>query len=290
MKRKPLVFVLDDEKPLTDVITTALTQDGALTVKSFHTAADLQADADLESVDLFIIDVRLKDGISGFELPMQLPARCRLAAFLFMSGYTVDLQLYERSKMLSLFDFIAKPFTLVDLKERVNSLLSDRVRLPEDTNAGLLTIWQKESFVAVLIDHNLSIRLANDKMARMLGMDKPRDLVGQSFKGFLTGDCIDQVVKTVRAIFAGDSQTPSDIECEVITAGGQKHRVVLFCSAFEGEENQRMVLSVGIISDHRRRHRLRYVYRQMLIKDRATIRNIKPLKLPEQTCTWGAPT
>lgn len=284
-KKKPLVFVLDDEKTLGDLIQTALTQDDRLAVKTFTRAEDLLKAGALADVDLFIIDVQLKQNISGFELPAALPERCRFAAYLFMSGYTLDAQLYDQSKALSLFDFIAKPFTIDQLKERVNSLLSDRMQLPNDIDGHLLNMWQKDAFLAILVDHDLVIRLANDKMARIVDMDKPRDLVGQSFQKFLPAYCIKQVNAAVEGIIAGDENAPTEIEAEVIATGGRLHRIMWFCSAFEGEENQRLVLSVGILCGNRRRNRIRNAYRQLLIKDRAAIRSIPPLKMPDcQTC------
>lgn len=278
--KKALVFVLDDETALTDLIETALTQGGRIEVKAFNDTQSLIEDAALVNVDLFIIDVNLK-GASGFDVPAALPEQCRFAAFLFISGYNLDAELYDRSKALSLFDFIAKPFSIGQLKERVNSLLSDRLQLPTDIDGHLLSMWQKDAFLAILIGPDKVIRLANDKMARMIGMDTPRDLVGKSFARFLPAYCLDQVNAMVDGIIAGDDNAPNEIETEIIAAGGRLHRVMWFCSSFEGEDTNRLVLAVGVLCGNRRRKRIRNVYRQLLVKDRAAIRSIKPLKVPD---------
>lgn len=287
-KEKPIVFILDDDQDLTHIIEEALVIDGRVTVKTFTTIDAMIIDHDLIDVDLFIIDVQLNQELTGFEVPDILPDRCRFAAFLFISGYAIDAGLYEKSKTLSLFDFIAKPFSIGQLKQRVQSLLGDRLRLPNLLDDRLINMWTRDPFLAILCDDTMTIRLANDAMARVLGISTPRDLVGTNFNDYLPAYCRADVQSLFDRIMAGDkTATPGETEIEVVDENGKLHRIMFFCSAFEGDDGRRLVLSVGVPAGARKRKRLHVAYREILIKDRAAIRNIRPLKPAQsQTCQW----
>lgn len=277
-----LVFVLDDEVHITTIIKEALADRANTIIKTF-TDLDLMIDADdLSRVDLFVVDINLQSNRSGFEVPGLLPQCCRFAAWLFMSGYELNAELYSRASQLSLFDFIGKPFALSLLRQKVQLLLAARLRLPNTIDDRLINIWSRDHFLAVVLDDQTTIRLANAKAARLLQVDKPRDLVGRTWLEYIPGHSIDAFVKKHAKMIDGDDNALNESEGEIISGGGILRRILWFNSTFEGDQGKRLILSVGVPLDERARKikEMKQIYREILIKDRKAIRSIKPLKPP----------
>lgn len=277
-----VIFVLDDEENITTLIKQALADRADTTIKTFTDLDAMIADPDLASVDLFIVDINLKSDRSGFEVPALLPQQCRFAAWLFMSGYELNAELYRRASQLSLFDFIGKPFALTVLKQKVKLLLAARLRLPDTIDDRLINIWSRDHFLAVVLDDQTSIRLANAKAANMLQVDKPRDLVGRTWIEYIPGHAIDAFIKNHAKMIDGDDDALTEYEGEIISAFGVLKNILWFNSAFEADQAKRLILSIGIPLDARARKikEMKQIYREILIKDRSAIRAIKPLKAP----------
>lgn len=275
-----LIFVLDDEPGAVKMMRDALRTNMAATVKAFVRFEDMAADPDLVDVDLFVLDINLGD-LSGFDVPDRLPTRCLFAAFLFVSGFPVDMEQYDRAGGLAFFDFLGKPFPMVHFVHRVNLLLAARLKLPVDLDDNVLNIWARSPFVAVVLDADFKVFLCNRQTADLLEVGSSRDLVGRSWADFLP----EETVQTARGIHGtvlnGDLSRAGEISGSVRSAKGKVHRIRWFNSPFEGPENEVLTLSIGIPWEYKARMatRLRTTWKESILKHRAAIRAIKRLPL-----------
>jgi FixJ family two-component response regulator len=281
----PLIFILDDDPAAAGVCRENLAARIDGTIRAFVRIGDMVADPDIERVDLFVLDVQLGEEITGFDIPDTLPARCRFAAYLFMSGYTVDQKQYDKAAGLPFFDFIAKPFIAVHLVHRVQLLLAARLKIPEDLDDRVLHLWARAPYVAVVIDADLRIRLANHQMAALLEVQTPRALVGRPWSEFLPDHAIKPFSGIHAKILAGDLSRFGEYAFDIRSQGGSIHRVKWFNSPlFAGaDESEALTLSVGIPGEYQHKRRiasdLRRTWKESILLHRAAIRAIKKMPL-----------
>jgi DNA-binding NarL/FixJ family response regulator len=274
-----LIFILDDEPDVAQVMRDNLRARMDAKVKAFVRLDDMLKDEDLPAVDLFILDIQLGDGVSGFDVPARLSSRLRFAAFLFVSGYPVDRGQYDKAVGLPFFDFISKPFPMVHFVHRVNLLLAARLRLPVDVDDPLLDLWALAPFVAVVLDQTFTIRLVNQQMADLLEVAAARDLVGRSWTEFLPPEIVATVRDVQRAVLTGDLSRFGEHSNDVRSRSGAIHRVKWFNSPFEGVDGEALTLSVGVPGAYKARMsaRLRQTWKDSILKHRAAIQAIKRL-------------
>jgi PAS domain-containing protein len=279
-----LIFVLDDEPDAARVMRDNLRARMDARVKAFVRLEDMLADGELPAVDLFVLDIQLGEGVSGFDVPARLPTRSRFAAFLFVSGYPVDRGQYERAVGLPFFDFISKPFPMVHFVHRVNLLLAARLRLPVDVDDPLLDLWALAPFVAVVLDAEMRIRLVNQQMAALLEIPAARDLVGRAWTDFLPPELVAAVRDVHGTILSGDLSRFGEHSSDLRSLSGAIHRVKWFNSPFEGVNGEALTLSVGVPGEYRARMsaRLRRTWKESILKHRAAIRAIKRLPLARE--------
>lgn len=112
------ILVVDDEKPINDLINMNLTEAGYECVCAYDgiTASDL---VEQERFDLVLLDIMLP-GANGYEVleyikPMEIPV-----IFLTAKGTTEDK---VKGLKLGADDYLTKPFEIVELLARVESIL-----------------------------------------------------------------------------------------------------------------------------------------------------------------------
>ena len=126
------VLIVEDEKPISNLIRLSLTKEG------FHCtcAYDGAEAADLlerePSFDLILLDVMLPE-VDGFELmeyirPLEIPV-----IFLTAKGAVADR---VKGLRLGAEDYIVKPFEMKELIARINAVLR-RTEIPNDTSKKL---------------------------------------------------------------------------------------------------------------------------------------------------------
>jgi len=252
------VYVLEDESQIINVIRGFLITRPEIVVRSFTHLEPLLADANLAHADLFILDINLDDTLSGFDVPDRLPMRCRFAGFLFISGYPVESEQYNRAAGLPLFDFIAKPFTMQQFKHRVDLLLAARFKIPPGLNDRLIAQWARESFLSVVLDADNNVRLCNRHLALALGVKHVDEIIGRPWAELIP--IIDR---------------PPDPAADADEAP----RLRWVRSDFESVDGAPMTLLLGVYTDAKdlRAERLRRFYQEILQADRAAIQSIQPL-------------
>jgi PAS domain S-box-containing protein len=271
------VFVLDDEPDICLIIKQALALRSATTVEIFHRLADMLAAENLARVDLFVIDVNLGPDGSGFDVPAKLPARSTFAAFLFISGFPLVPDDSAKCKAIAIYDFIAKPFDLFSFLRRAELLLMARNNIPGDPGDHL-DLWVREPFLAVVIDRQYTVRYCNEFAARYLLAGTSADLIGRRWPDFLPVPDAEKTEAGQKNILRGAA---TEFENDVRRADGSIRAVKWFNSPFIGRDNEPLTLSVGVPVNRRGRSvdDMRNRYRDILIRDRAAIRAIKPLSL-----------
>lgn len=112
------ILVVEDEKPINELITMNLTAAGYECVSVYDGLAACDA-LDKESFDLVLLDIMLP-GADGYEVlefiePMEIPV-----IFLTAKGTTEDK---VKGLKLGADDYLTKPFEIVELLARVESVL-----------------------------------------------------------------------------------------------------------------------------------------------------------------------
>jgi DNA-binding response OmpR family regulator len=287
----PLIFILDDDTDAAEIFRDQLALIGGVEIRTFADFDSMAAAEEVEAVDLFVVDVKLGGPLSGFEVPGALPARCRFAAFLFISGFALDDDQYSKVAGLAFFDFIAKPFTTSIFIHRVKLLLAARLRIPGQTNPRVIEQWTRAPFVAAVCGDDYRIKLCNRQLAAALEVESPRDLVGRVwFDFFVRADDAETFKRIYAAVVAGQVVRYGEHITRLRGAGGGSIIINWCHSAFQGPAGDDLLLSVGMPSGYKIKMaaELRQAWRESIERHQAAIKAIKrrPLHIAEvPACT-----
>lgn len=116
-----MVLVVDDDAFMRSLLCRVLTTAG-MCVASFGSAAELLGEADLETADVLLLDLRMPE-MSGMELHQLLQHRGVDLPVLFISG-AADLAMAVTAMRNGAADFIEKPFQGALLIERVRGAVA----------------------------------------------------------------------------------------------------------------------------------------------------------------------
>jgi DNA-binding NtrC family response regulator len=119
----PSILIVDDERPVADLIRAVLSPDYACTLASCIAEAINQLKT--SSFDLVLVDEGLPDG-SGLYLLQIILTIAPKTAVIVMSGKT-DEQSVEAAKKKGAAAFIGKPFNLIHLREVVELAIAQKV-------------------------------------------------------------------------------------------------------------------------------------------------------------------
>jgi two-component system, cell cycle sensor histidine kinase and response regulator CckA len=120
------VLLVEDEPFVRNAIAEAMQSAGyhVLIASNAMEALEVQRNG-IEAIDLLLADVVMPD-INGHELARRLLALSPHTEVLLMSGYEEQVIRCEQS--LEGIDYLAKPFSIPTLLQRVRGLLSNRSR------------------------------------------------------------------------------------------------------------------------------------------------------------------
>ncbi len=110
------ILVLDDERTVGDRLKPALEADGHR-VETFVDPVKALERLAAKEFDIVLTDVRMK-GIDGIQVLEQVRARTSRTKVLMVTGYAT-MELAREALTKGVFDFIAKPFKLRDIREMV---------------------------------------------------------------------------------------------------------------------------------------------------------------------------
>jgi putative two-component system response regulator len=142
---RPSALIVDDETPITELVATALTGQGfdcrqaCNGVQALHWLAECEA-------DLVVTDVRMP-GMDGLELLDQVRVHYPYTSVILLTG-SAEVPTVVRALRSGACDFLTKPFTLAELRERVEAVMEKRRREMEARAAQENQAWRLEQMAA----------------------------------------------------------------------------------------------------------------------------------------------
>jgi FixJ family two-component response regulator len=125
-----LIYIVDDEAPLREAISSLLRSVG-MQVASFPSVAAFLAERRRELTSCLLLDVRLQ-GVSGLDFQAELNRDGVALPIIFMTGHG-DIPMSVRAMKAGAVDFLAKPFRDQDLLDAIHTALAaDRERRLRD--------------------------------------------------------------------------------------------------------------------------------------------------------------
>jgi FixJ family two-component response regulator len=121
-----LVYIVDDEAPLRDAISSLLRSVG-MRIAAHASVAEFLAAPRPELTSCLLLDVRLQ-GASGLDFQAELNRDGVALPIIFMTGHG-DIPMSVRAMKAGAIDFLAKPFRDQDLLDAIHAALqADRER------------------------------------------------------------------------------------------------------------------------------------------------------------------
>jgi two-component system OmpR family response regulator len=126
------ILVVDDEPSIVDSVATVLRYEG-FEVEVAHTGRDALAKAQARPFDLIVLDVMLPD-LDGLEVTRRVRADGLDVPVLFLTAKS-DVEDRIAGLTVGGDDYVAKPFSLMEVVARTKAILRRRATSPEDDRA-----------------------------------------------------------------------------------------------------------------------------------------------------------
>jgi DNA-binding NtrC family response regulator len=109
------IAVLDDDADFRNYLEDVLTDEKIYAVRSYSTAAELMASCEERVPDIVLLDMKMGD-VTGDKVVEQLLTRWPGLCVIIVTGYP-SLEDMRATFKLKVFDYVAKPFTLAQLRQ-----------------------------------------------------------------------------------------------------------------------------------------------------------------------------
>ncbi len=109
------IAVLDDDLDFRNYLEDVLTDEKLYAVRTYATAADLVASCEERVPDIVLLDMKMGD-VTGDKVVEQLLSRWPGLCVIIITGYP-SLEDMRATFKLKVFDYVAKPFTLAQLRQ-----------------------------------------------------------------------------------------------------------------------------------------------------------------------------
>lgn len=119
-KRKPAVYIVDDDDGMRRALTVLITTVGYQPV-AFAKASEFLAKHDPGQPGCLVLDVRMPE-MSGLEVQQQLNRSGSMLPVILVSGHG-DIPMAVQAMKDGAFDFLQKPFRDQELLDRINAAL-----------------------------------------------------------------------------------------------------------------------------------------------------------------------
>ncbi|MGO9558735.1 MAG: response regulator transcription factor [Acidimicrobiales bacterium] len=120
---KPLVYIVDDEEHITELVAMGLGINGLASVR-FHSSRDVLKQIEAQRPDLMILDVMLPE-LDGFEVARRLrqsEGAGTKVPIIFLTARDATADKVQGLR-LGVDDYVTKPFSIEELIERVKAVL-----------------------------------------------------------------------------------------------------------------------------------------------------------------------
>jgi two-component system response regulator FixJ len=119
-RRKPVVYIVDDDEGMRRALTVLMTTVGYNAV-AFARPSDFLAKFDTEQQACLVLDVRMPE-MSGLELQQHLNRAGSMLPVILITGHG-DIPMAVQAMKDGAFDFLQKPFRDQELLDRINAAL-----------------------------------------------------------------------------------------------------------------------------------------------------------------------
>jgi two-component system, LuxR family, response regulator FixJ len=119
-KRKPVIYIVDDDDGMRRALAVLMTTVGYEPV-AFARASEFLAKYDRTRASCLVLDVRMPE-MSGLEVQQQLNRSGSMLPVILVSGHG-DIPMAVQAMKDGAFDFLQKPFRDQDLLDRINGAL-----------------------------------------------------------------------------------------------------------------------------------------------------------------------
>jgi two-component system, LuxR family, response regulator FixJ len=119
-KRKPVVYIVDDDDGMRRALTVLITTVGYQPV-AFAKPTEFLAKYDPNQPSCLVLDVRMPE-MSGLEVQQQLNKKGSMLPVILISGHG-DIPMAVQAMKDGAFDFLQKPFRDQELLDRINGAL-----------------------------------------------------------------------------------------------------------------------------------------------------------------------
>ena len=119
-KRKPVVYIVDDDDGMRRALTVLMTTVGYQPT-AFSRPSEFLAKYDPNQASCLVLDVRMPE-MSGLEVQQQLNRNGSMLPVILVTGHG-DIPMAVQAMKDGAFDFLQKPFRDQDLLDRINAAL-----------------------------------------------------------------------------------------------------------------------------------------------------------------------
>lgn len=139
-KRKPVIYIVDDDDGMRRALTVLMTTVGYQPV-AFARPAEFLAKYDPNQAGCVVLDVRMPE-MSGLEVQQQLNRNGALIPVILITGHG-DIPMAVQAMKDGAFDFLQKPFRDQELLDRINAALKQDAQNRESVDR-LADLRQRE--------------------------------------------------------------------------------------------------------------------------------------------------
>lgn len=285
IKEKPIIYIIDDEPSVLEVLSEFALDD--YEVKTFTNKKDLMDCKDtFKNVSLFIIDIQLNEKEDGIELSNEL---CKLGVNqprLFISGYGNESLDELINKIKCPFDFISKPIKLKTFRNRLHIMTQIHkyhkllINEKEKSTDMLWDMINHSLIFVIVIDSDFKIKLANYSIAKELGFDSEKDILGGNWVDFIDPS-MKSVLKEVHRDIVNGGDKFKEFTSYIYSKDKKEIKVKWFNSCVNNGLN--LCMSVGIpyrdIEVNESIDSIRSYFRDIIEQDRTMIQAIKQTML-----------
>lgn len=170
------IFIIDDDKNLADMLTSALVKDGH-EIRSAMESSSALGFMESSDWDVVLLDIKL-NGEDGFDVLRKIRAIHPECIILMMTAFGKIDQAVESMK-LGAFDFLEKPFSLSFLRIKLGKIQS---HLSLKTQNGILR-QELENKKWRLVGNHPRLQEVREQIAKYAKFDSPVLILGESGTG-----------------------------------------------------------------------------------------------------------
>jgi len=288
-----IIFVIDDDKIVLEMIKRMLDSRTDCDVFTFHNPRDIFEHEKFNVVDLFIIDISLgkEDGRCIYKEAVKkgIHPPC-----LFISGSIMDVTFEGLDNLddLCIFDFTRKP--IISVKKFLNRIClllkfsKQQTCLEEKIEHKDEAVWDMmnySTFYVVITNDKLDVIKANYALAISLGFENEEDIIGVNWLTFIK-ESTQPVIENVHDNIKRNTGKFTEFTNELKTLNGEIVVVKWFNSYLN--HNLNYTFSIGIpltknITPEASIDSIRSYYRDILDKDKSMIESMKEMVIKNGT-------